>query len=369
MAYTMANERANLDRMVREAQELAESIIAQRDRIADAVKRGANPDKDRERLNKMIEHAESLTKRITELQNRILSERASVEATKPNIPAQQRAATVKAKNINRERIEDLSKNSTSVKIDNSETAIKRRQKELTVDQIEAVGGINPEYFGVSADGKSNNNVASEISKYRCAWHPWRQAYEICSYCGKPYCFEDIVEKRGRFYCLEDVDKMPIQMQQARGDLGSFGMLSGALMMLTFIMFLYFGYSQFAYQLNSLIVSLPNLGHGLVAISQFYNFVNAFPLLAFVLTLISFLVGITVMGHTKRSFVYGVTLNMLSVMLFSYAYLSYIRVYILFISVISFASMILLLISKGVEYQMMEESEENYMNTNISNLGF
>ena len=57
MAYTMANERANLDRMVREAQELAESIIAQRDRIADAVKRGANPDKDRERLNKMIEHA------------------------------------------------------------------------------------------------------------------------------------------------------------------------------------------------------------------------------------------------------------------------------------------------------------------------
>lgn len=365
----MSNERANLDMMVREAQELAESIVAQRDRIADAVKRGENPDRDRERLNKMIEHAESLTKRITELQDRILSERAAAQATRREMPINQRAPAPEAKSIKRERIEDLAKSSTRVKADNSKTDIKRRQNELTVSQIEAVGGMNPEYFGVSMDKRDTANKGGDASGYMCVWHPWRQAYEICSYCGKPYCFEDIVEKNGMFYCLEDVDKTPVHMQQARGDYSYFEMISGSLMMLAFIMFLYFGYSQFSYQLNGLIVALPNLSHGLSALSRFYNFVNAFPLLAFVLTLGSLIVGITVIGHTRRSFLYGITLNMLSVILFSYAYLSYVRIYILLISVLAFASMVLLLISKGIEYQLMEESEESYINTDISNLGF
>ncbi|EQD58270.1 hypothetical protein B2A_04436, partial [mine drainage metagenome] len=40
----------------------------------------------------------------------------------------------------------------------------------------------------------------------CVWHPWRSAYAICHYCHRPFCFEDLVESNGNYYCLEDIDK-------------------------------------------------------------------------------------------------------------------------------------------------------------------
>ncbi|MEM3841665.1 MAG: hypothetical protein QXN59_03165, partial [Candidatus Micrarchaeaceae archaeon] len=35
--------------------------------------------------------------------------------------------------------------------------------------------------------KSRSDKKNEM----CIWHPWRKAFDICAYCDRPFCFEDL----------------------------------------------------------------------------------------------------------------------------------------------------------------------------------
>ncbi len=39
---------------------------------------------------------------------------------------------------------------------------------------------------------------------KCTNHPEREADGMCTYCGKPFCKECLVEVKGRMYCKEDL---------------------------------------------------------------------------------------------------------------------------------------------------------------------
>ncbi len=38
----------------------------------------------------------------------------------------------------------------------------------------------------------------------CTNHPETEAKGVCSYCGKPFCGECLVEVKGKLYCKEDL---------------------------------------------------------------------------------------------------------------------------------------------------------------------
>lgn len=41
----------------------------------------------------------------------------------------------------------------------------------------------------------------------CTNHPETEATGMCTYCGKPFCKECLVEIKGKMYCKDDLDKV------------------------------------------------------------------------------------------------------------------------------------------------------------------
>ncbi len=48
----------------------------------------------------------------------------------------------------------------------------------------------------------------------CANHPDREAVGMCTYCGKPYCAECLVEVKGKMYCKADLGNVLDEVKQA-----------------------------------------------------------------------------------------------------------------------------------------------------------
>lgn len=47
---------------------------------------------------------------------------------------------------------------------------------------------------------------------RCSKHPEREAAGVCSYSGKPYCAEELVEVSGKYYAKDNLDRVFGEMQ-------------------------------------------------------------------------------------------------------------------------------------------------------------
>ena len=47
----------------------------------------------------------------------------------------------------------------------------------------------------------------------CTNHPEREADGMCTYCGKPFCKECLVEVKGRMYCKEDLGNVLDEAKQ------------------------------------------------------------------------------------------------------------------------------------------------------------
>lgn len=358
-----------LNMMISEAEGLTQMIVEQQDKISKMITSGENITSEESKLNKMMGEIQILTSKITDIQNSLFESKISKEVRDIEQPAQtkqkRRGIVEPSRKIKRIKTKDLLDNVEKEDKSERPEQIRKRQNEFTINQIEAAG-LSEDYLNTISARKMDLKEDNK-NKFRCVWHPWSQAYEICSYCHKPFCFEDIVEKKGKFFCLEDVDKTPLSDNKIQHNYGSFSMLSGVLLMLEFVIFIYFGYSQLVYQTTNILNIFQNMSKGIVVLSTFTNFVNIFPILAFILTFIGLIGGIRVLINTKRSFIIGIIVSVLLVMLFSYSYITYLRVYTLVIAVISFASMVTLLLSKGVEYIGMEEEELDYSHINLSNI--
>ncbi len=356
-----------LKNLISKATELAQLVIMQHNKISEMLTAGKDTSSEESKLNDMITETQILTSTITNIQNSLLEDIKPEENKHLEQPVGNAQITnnfvhpsKKVKKITTKDLFDLTWSGENLQ---RSTQINRKQNEFTVNQIEAAG-LSKNYL--------NNNIKKldpqKNKAYVCVWHPWKQAYEICNYCHKPFCFKDIIENNGKFYCLEDVNKTPSSNNKIKHDYSSLSMLSGISLMSGFILFIYFGYSQLTYQSKNLFNMILKLSKGIIVFSPFANFANLFPILAFILTFVGLLVGISILLNTKRSFVTGIFTSAISVIIFSYAYLTYLKIYILLISILSFASMVILLSSKKEEYKNIEKTEElDYTNVNLSNI--
>ncbi|MEM3839003.1 MAG: hypothetical protein QXF01_00265 [Candidatus Micrarchaeaceae archaeon] len=42
---------------------------------------------------------------------------------------------------------------------------------------------------------------------KCVNHPWRNAYALCNYCSRPFCYADLIPYSKNLYCIEDIDRV------------------------------------------------------------------------------------------------------------------------------------------------------------------
>ncbi len=174
----------------------------------------------------------------------------------------------------------------------------------------------------------------------CVWHPWRSAYAICNYCHRAFCFEDIEEYNGSYYCLEDIDKVGTKYSDTiTAKYGNISMISAALFIAVFALFLYYSYSQLFY-----IIGYANQ-------VGFFTFMSKATLVYFMVlgealfSFIGLLAAVLILINSPKGFILGITSGVFMAAISSYEYLSTGTLFVAVLSAITFAAVISLTYSR------------------------
>jgi hypothetical protein len=187
----------------------------------------------------------------------------------------------------------------------------------------------------------NMQLSRAMAKNKtCALHPWREAYALCAYCHRAFCFEDIIEANKDYYCLEDVDNLPANYVEKTASYGnSASVIAGVLLMISFLVFFYFANANIIYILNSAVTS------GIFTFIQQININYALALSEGALVLLGFISAILIMVQSKKGFYIGIFVCLASVTLFTYHYIESSTIYLAVVDMTMFVAFSLLLYSR------------------------
>ncbi|MEM3228031.1 MAG: hypothetical protein QW774_01570 [Candidatus Micrarchaeaceae archaeon] len=190
----------------------------------------------------------------------------------------------------------------------------------------------------------------------CVLHPWRPAYAICSYCKRPFCYADLVEYDGKFYCLEDIDKVATGRKPAAvTSYNRFSSAAGGIFLVTAIIFGYFIYPQLSYIASYVSAS------GLTAFVLNYQ-KYATPLLNTIIILMLIAAGVNVLVRRGKGSYSSAILGGLIIVAISYEYLNSSISYLLLTSLLGFISIVLLAYGRVAKSATEEEAEVKQTNT-------
>ena len=210
------------------------------------------------------------------------------------------------------------------------------------------GGAGPvKRTTISRTEVQSRDAAKGLS---CVWHPWRPAFAMCNYCNRPFCYEDIIEYKNNYYCLEDIDKVSTGAAvETSVKYNNLSMLSALLFIISFVVFIFAASGE--------VVFITHYANevGFFTFLADINYTYAAALLGLFLSLFSIVAGILIFIHSGKSFAVGTTVGAFNVLLFSYSYISSREIYAVVISAISFVALLLLLLSREAY-----ETEETLM---------
>ena len=184
----------------------------------------------------------------------------------------------------------------------------------------------------------NPDVIVSAKGLKCSVHPWRDAYAVCSKCGLPFCYVDIIKKKGRFVCLDDiavVETEDIEKNASKNNL--FTGIGGVFLIFNGAYLLYLFYPQASVLYGNILVSLTINGIAKLLASYYY------PTLAnFVAIIISLIAGLMAMSSGRRRI--GIVVGLIVFMLISYEFMNSSGVnYLILPMALSFISMVLLVL--------------------------
>ncbi len=184
----------------------------------------------------------------------------------------------------------------------------------------------------------------------CELHPWRRAYALCDYCKRAFCYEDLIESGGKYYCLDDIDKVPeTVLHQQIVRYNSLSLVSALLYMAAFLIFIYYTYPQ-VITLSSQFISL-----GLYLFANKIAPTNLLLLIEMMLSLIALIGAMTIILSTKNSFRFGAFTSILGVAIFSYQYINLDKLYLVGIAGTLFLAFLTLAYSR-VSYETLNEED-------------
>jgi hypothetical protein len=211
---------------------------------------------------------------------------------------------------------------------------------------------NNEYVSKKVEASGKAQQSREAARGRnCVWHPWREAFAVCTYCHRPFCFEDTMEYGNEYYCLEDIDYASSTYKEklaARGN--TIGVASGVLLLLGFLAFFYFSNGQVIYVAGYLYkVGLPYfLGH--------INYSYTFALIDSIIMVLGFVTAILVFTQHDNAFILGMLVCLSSVAIFSYQYISTFTTYFILLDTLMLFGFITLLISRTSTGEVRESAK-------------
>jgi hypothetical protein len=225
--------------------------------------------------------------------------------------------------------------------------------EYTASSADVVGSAL-EVAGVQKP-KSNERLKKErdpkkIAQHMsCELHPWRRAYAICNYCKRAFCYEDIVESGGKYYCLDDIENVPeAQRRSQMVRYNNLALLSSVLFMLIFLVFFYYSYQQ----MITVFGTLGKLGVN-IFIKDITN-TELFLIAEVALAIGSFITAMMILVSHPKSFRVSSLVGVATVGLFLYRYIYINKIYFVAIATMSFIALITLAYSR-VSYESLADT--------------
>jgi len=200
-----------------------------------------------------------------------------------------------------------------------------RQKMEEAETQSEIAGVQKPKKRLTKTEKESMDSAKDLM---CVNHPWRPAYAICDYCKRPFCYADLVEYNGKFYCLEDIDKVTKNFEvSAEAEMNPFIIASGAAFIVNALILAYFVYPQVAYFSEQAAK---------IGLANFIYTINYSYMLS-VLNLIAVLLGIAagaLLFLKLSKNIYSIFMGVAMLIISSYIYLISNALYLLAVTIIA-----------------------------------
>ncbi len=199
----------------------------------------------------------------------------------------------------------------------------------------AVEGIAEEE---AEESPPNPSVVASARGLKCSIHPWREAYAVCSKCGLPFCYVDIIKKSGKFYCLDDISTVEAEeLHKNVAKNNFFTGVGGIFLLFNGFYLIYIFYPQALVLYHSALTSLTAKGMMTLVTNYYYpSIANLVAIIA------SFAAGLTAAVWGRRRS--GIVIGFLIFMLISYEFMNSSGVdFLILPMIVSFLSMILMVL--------------------------
>jgi len=205
----------------------------------------------------------------------------------------------------------------------------------------------PTHNDLVVKGSLNAKESIKLAKgQHCVNHPWRNAYALCSVCKFPYCYVDVIEEEGKFYCLNDMKySMEKQNTDMNPAMNKFSMVSSLIFIVNSIVLGYFMYPQAKFLFTSAIST------GIISFILHVSNTYYIPIGNIALAVLGIVAAITVLRRSVYGFIFSLFISFSGLLLVLYEYL-YSSVPYLFVS-----SILLLLSLASLTYSRMSSSQE------------
>lgn len=234
-----------------------------------------------------------------------------------------------------------------------------------VEEALTTEGMNAGDYSSKKETKAQIASKEAAVGLSCVWHPWRTAYAVCDYCHRPFCFEDIMEHNGHYYCLEDIDAVSgaatVGAAQQGYSYSKMSFASGVLLVLSFAAFLLFANGQLAY-----LIGYAN-SVGFFAFISSMTPAYAFAFIGMLVAFFEFVAGMLIFVQSKRGFMTSLAMSLVGTLLFSYQFLSSGTLYALVVGVASFAAMVT--VAASTRTMRLTENEEEAPGAQVAPMEF
>lgn len=170
---------------------------------------------------------------------------------------------------------------------------------------------------------------------KCVNHPWRDAYALSAYSKMPYCYADVVEYSGKFYSVDDIDKVAGKAEMQKRPMNSFIKIASLLFMVNSLLMFYFTLPQLSFILGYSAGLTPAnvLGN--------LNTDYSIPLFNLLMSIFGFLAGILILLTEERGIYLAGLVGTIILMGASFEYLDSSQAYLLSVSILALVEIVFL----------------------------
>ena len=155
----------------------------------------------------------------------------------------------------------------------------------------------------------------DLTGVGCVNHPWRQAYGICAYCERPFCYPDTIPYDGKLYCLEDIDQISRMPPSGTEKPHAWTYLSSLLFILSA-----FALGYVVYPSTYFIVQYVQAS-GINGLINYVLLNYTFPLLDLSAAVLCLISGFVILKNSASAFAFASAVLSAAIILISYEYLS------------------------------------------------